>query len=230
LLGFLFFFGFLAHASLVPFLFVFWGVFLTTIALWQKDARGRIGWTLGALAVAAIAAFVLYFAVFAEKTISDLVLIQSRGGGSPGRFAGTVGAGLADKPLGLTPVKVTSVPDLIAQGVWYLARETWAYYRTVPFIAALVGAFLLWRRESTRLLGLNLAAGFVALVIFWGIGLRFNLYTRYMFLALPFVALGAGYAFDRLWASSRWGRWATIASVILLAGQGIVFWVTRVLL
>lgn len=229
ILSFLFLINMLAHPSFVPTLLVYWFVFLGAVVIWLPGRRKRVAKSAGALAVAVGTAFLLYFSYFLEKTIADLALVQSRSANATGGFVRVVGAALVAPEIGLTPVRVTTVADWLVQSVIYLGREAWAYYYGIPVLAALIALVVMARHESIRPLALSVGAGFLTVLIFFGVGMGVNLYTRYMFIALPFVAIGAGFACALLWESGKVGRILIGLGIVVLMAQSISLWIARVL-
>lgn len=236
LLSFLVLVNLLAHASMAPMLLVFWPVFLalnwvfTRRAPTAREQRAKILWTVGALLLALATAFLLYYSFFLAKTLQDLATLQGQQVSTLANgFSRVVGSGLDDDSLGLMPIYVSSPQDLIGQGLVYLLREAWVYYRGLVAAAALAGTLWLWRNEKTRGLAFCLAAGFVMVLAFFLVGLGFNVYTRYMLFALPFIALGAGLAFDRLWQINRLTRGLTLLGIALLLQSSLELWIQRVL-
>jgi hypothetical protein len=228
LLSFLFFVNLLAHPSALPLLVIFWGIFLVALWLFKQEARLQIIYTASAFGVAVIAAFVLYFSFFSEKSLADVAVILSRQNTTTTDFNRTVGAAIIDQSLGLVPASAHSIGEWLQLGILYFLRETWAYYRGVVMVAALFGLYVIWRRREMRALALAVGAGLSVVIVFAIIGFAMNLYTRYMLFGLPFVALAAGVALDRWLAAHSGVRGLTIVGIVVLLQQILWMWFGRV--
>lgn len=220
--------GFLAHASMLALLIVFWGAVIALTYMFRTVERRTALFTAAALGLALGLAFVLYFSAFVEKTASNLAALEVRGSGTGQEFERVVGGGLDDKGLGLVPLRVHSWLEWASQGALYLAREAWVYYRAVAVILTLGGLVWLWRDPHQRPLAILVSAGCVTVLLFFLIGLGVDLYTRYMLFGAPFFALGAGYMLARLWQGDWIRRAMVLASLALVLISSLGFWLTRV--
>lgn len=205
----------LAHTSMLPMLFVFWGMFLGAVALCEREARGRALWTAVALGAALLLMLALYFGHFVGGFAPVLELVQSR---ATGLVQPTPAPGQPRVP-----------PNVLARSLPFFAREALEFYWGIPLAAAVVGVFLLWRRKETRLLALALAVGLATEIVFFYAGLIVNLYTRYVIFGVPFIALGAGFALERLAQCGRWGRGLIAVGALCLVGASVWFWIGKVL-
>jgi hypothetical protein len=225
-LAFLFYLNILAHASMLPTLIVFWTILLLATAI-ILNGRRRAALTAGAFALALGLAFAVYFSYFSAKTAVDLIQLQNRSGAEA--FVRVIGSGVAAADLGLMPVRVTSMNDWVVQGLLYFVQEAWVYYAVVPLALAVVGVLAMTRDGGVRQGQVIVAAGMATLALFYLVGWLTGLYTRYMFIAAAFVALGAAYAVDRAMRSSRLGHFAALVGLALFMVHSLQFWVWRVL-
>ncbi len=191
-----------------------------------RPAVGR--WLLaGLLAVAlAVALYYSYFAATMWRSLQQMG--QGANAEQPAHGGILIRGQVLDAGLGLRAVEVTSWPEAVVAGAQELAAEARAYFHTGPLLlaaAALVGLALERRPLALRLLGLALWIALAYAVL----GLATNLYVRYMYFLLPFVALGAAWWLERLGRRSWAGRatGALIGAALALSGLG--FWVQHVL-
>lgn len=219
--------GLLAHASGIVLLVAFWGLVALGDYFLTKAPR-RAALTVASLGLALLVAFALYFSVFVDKTLTNLSALAARSSNHTTAFERVVGGGLDDSALGLVPIRVHSWAEWMGQGALYLAHESLVYYCGVVVAAALLGVLLLWRRGSEFRLATITGAGILTVLLFFFVGLIFNLYVRYMLFGLPFFALGAGYVFELLWQKNPPGRAAVLGSFALIIGTSFLFWVNRV--
>lgn len=219
----------LSHASMLPMLITFWGIAGLLVWLGERASRVRVLQVALALGAAVLIALALYFSVYFDKTLNDLAALNVRAGAQSNEFVRVIGAGLDDPELGLTPVRVTDAAQWLPEGLNYLARESWVYYRTIPILLACIGCVALARRAATRELARFIAAGLATVLIFFAVGAVGNLYARYMLFGAPFIALGAAYMLGWMWQSGRIGRGLVIAGCALLLQQSLWYWTARVL-
>lgn len=196
------------------------------LAALPRPAVGR--WALaGALAVAL--AVVLYYSHFAATMWNSLQqMAQGANLEQPAHGGILVRGQVIDAGLGLLAVEVHGRLAALVAGVQELAAEARAYYHTAPLLLTLLAPLgLLGERRplALRLLALALlvALGFAI------IGLALNLYVRYMYFLLPFVALGAGWWLARLARRSWAGRAIAVLAGLGWVLAGLVFWTNLVL-
>ncbi len=191
-----------------------------------RPAVGRwVGVALGALALVTA----LYYSHFAPTMWAAL---QEMGQGSnleQPRHGGILIRGpVTDPDLGLRAVEVQGWGQAILAGAEEVAAEARAYYDVWPLLLALAALpGLAWQRRvpAVRLLGL----AFTTALFFAMIGLVWNLYVRYMYFLLPFVALGGA------WWPAHWsrrglaGRLTALLTGLYLLFLGLSFWAGHVL-
>jgi hypothetical protein len=184
-------------------------------------------WVLAAL-LALVVAVGLYYSHFAATMWEALLQMGQGANAERAPHGGFLVRGPPSGGLGPDPVEVFTLGQGVVAGAQELAAEAQAYYYTGPLVlaaAAPLGLLAERRRLAVRLLGLAfwVALGFAVL------GLALNLYVRYMYFLLPFVAVGLAWWLGKLsrrgWAGRALGALSGLA--LLLAGLG--FWVQRVL-
>lgn len=220
--------GLVSHASMIILLSLYWG--LVSVANWFVfHERKRAAFVFGALAAALLIAFGVYFSFFVDKTLANIGALQSNSSSAASEgFERVVGNGMAEAGIGLLPVRVHAPTEWVLQGAWYLARETWVYYRTIPILFALAGLVLMWRDPALKDLALVLGVGILLVISFFLVGMLLNVYTRYMLFGAPFFALGGAYVLDRLAARGMPGRAVVVGTLALVIVSGIGYWFTRV--
>lgn len=233
---FLFTVLFLSHASMSAQVAVFGGLLLLGMVVTKQVVWRRVGLTAGILVGALVLAVALFYSDFVGKFQQDLADLWSgrvertiEFATADGNAIAIVGLGLEDPTSGLLPIPVYTTTEWVTQGIGYFLREGWTYYWGVPVIAAAAGAVLLYRREETRLLGLAVSAALGTMLVFFGIGLILNLYTRYMLFALPFIAVGVGACGAALMARNRLLSVLVWASGFLWVGATVWMWLGRVI-
>lgn len=191
-----------------------------------RPAVGRwVGVALGALALVTV----LYYSHFAPTMWAAL---QEMGQGSnleqPRRGGILIRGPVTDPGLGLRAVEVPDWGQAILAGAEEVAAEARAYYDAWPLLLALAALpGLAWERRvpAVRLLGL----AFTTALFFAIIGLVWNLYVRYMYFLLSFVALGGA------WWPACWsrrglaGRLTALLTGFYLLFLGLFFWAGHVL-
>ena len=216
----------LAHPGTVLLTAALLGAFLLTVLLaplasWSRQAVWR--WVGAGLVAAALAAL-LYYGHFAGTMWASFQQMGQGASMEQPSHGGILVRGPAEEPsLGLQAVEVGSRGEALLAGVRELAAEARAYYRTGPLLLALVAplGFALERRPlAVRLAGL----AFVVALFFAVVGLATNLYVRYMYFLLPFVAVGAAWWLARI-AGKRWaGRAVAAAWGLYLFFLGLFLW------
>lgn len=191
-----------------------------------RPAVGR--WLLaGLLAVAlAVALYYSYFAATMWRSLQQMG--QGANAEQPTQGGILVRGQVLDTDLGLRAVEARNWPEAVAAGAQELAAEARAYFHTGPLLlaaAAMVGLALERRALALRLLGLALWLALAYAVL----GLATNLYVRYMYFLLPFVAIGAAWWTERLGQRSWAGRAAGVLLSAALALSGLGFWIRHVL-
>ncbi|MCC7161078.1 MAG: hypothetical protein IT331_01160 [Anaerolineae bacterium] len=220
--------GLVSHASMVILLSLYWG--LVSCANWLLfQEHKRAAFVFGALVAALLVTFGVYFSFFVDKTLANIGALQSNSASAATEgFERVVGNGMAEVGIGLLPVRVHSPVEWVLQGAWYLARETWVYYRTIPILFALVGFALMWCDPVLKDLAVVLFVGVLLVITFFLVGMMLNVYTRYMLFGAPFFALGGAYVLDRLAARGLPGRAVAVGTLALVIVSGIGYWFTRV--
>jgi len=191
-----------------------------------RPAVGRwAGTALGALALVTL----LYYSHFAPTMWGAL---REMGRGSnleqPRQGGILVRGPVIDPGLGLRAVEVSNWGQAVLAGMEELAAEARAYYDAWPLLLALAALpGLAWekRAQAVRLLGLALATA----LLFAAIGLTLNLYVRYMYFLLPFVALGTAWWLARWSRRGRAGRMTALLSGLYLLFLGLSFGAGHVL-
>ncbi|MGC9023268.1 MAG: hypothetical protein ACP5NB_00300 [Chloroflexia bacterium] len=191
-----------------------------------RPAVGRwAGAALGALGLVTA----LYYSHFVPTMWESL---QAMGQGSnleqPRQGGILVRGPVIDPELGLQAVEVSTWGEAVLAGGREVAAEARAYYDTWPLLlalAALPGLAGEQRAPAVRLLGL----AFTTALFFAIIGLALNLYVRYMYFLLPFVALGAAWWPARWSRRGRAGRLTALLAGLYLLFLGLSFWAGHVL-
>ncbi len=193
---------------------------------WPRPAAGR--WALAGLA-AVILSLGLYYSHFVPTMLDSLRQMgQGANVEQPTHGGFLVRGPVLDAGLGLVAVEVGSRAEAVFAAARELAAEARAYYHTAPLVLALAALpGLVWERRAlaARLLGL----AFVVALLFAAVGLALNLYVRYMYFLLPFVALGAGWWLARLGRRGWAGRAVGVLAGVFLLWTGLAFWVQHVL-
>jgi hypothetical protein len=221
----------LAHPGTVLLTVALLGALVVTAGLaplkdWPRPAAGR--WALaGVLALVLTAA--LYYSYFAPTMWDSLQQMGQGANVEKPTHGGILVRGQVNDPgLGLQPVEVFGRAEAVLAGARELAAEARAYYHTAPLVlalAALVGLALERRALAVRLAGL----AFVIALLFAVVGLVANLYVRFNYFLLPFVAIGAAWWLVRLSRHGWAGRAVVALASLYLLSAGLVFWVQRVL-
>ncbi len=206
----------------------------------SRDIAGA-GWAFGALALAVVAAYLLYYRHFVSDMLVTLDEIRKERAArvlQPGEGIGVrIGGSVGDKSLGLVVRYAQSRSDWLFGGLRGFWQEAQAYYGVWPVVGALTGFAGVTRRAlpgdgldyalRTRLvksvLGWVLAAGLFALV-----GWVANLYVRYSLFLLPVIALGSGALLSRLWGRGRFGSLLVGLVVIFFAFGALTLWQQRI--
>ncbi len=188
------------------------------VGRWAGAALGTLGLVIG-----------LYYSHFLPTMWTAL---QEMGRGAnleqprPGKIL--IRGPVIDLELGLRAVEASNWGEAFLAGVEELDAEARAYYDTWPLLlalAALPGLAQERRAPSVRLLGL----AFTTALFFAIIGLTLNLYVRYMYFLLPFVAMGTAWWLAR-WDRQGWaGRLTVRLSGLYFLFLGLDFWVGHVL-
>ncbi len=221
--------GWLSHPGTVLLTAALLGGWLGLSALAGGLPRPAVGRWVGAALGALLLVTALYYSYFVPTMWAAL---REMGQGSnleqPRRGGILIRGPVIDPDLGLRAVEVSGGGEALLAGAEELAAEARAYYDTWPLLLALAALpGLAWERRApvVRLLGL----AFTTALFFAIIGLALNLYVRYMYFLLPFVALGA------VWWPTRWNRqgWAgrltTLLSGLYLLFLGLSFWADHIL-
>ncbi len=221
----------LSHPGTVQLTGVLLAAFLGTVLLvplpgFLRQAAWR--WVLvGAIAVAL--AVLLYYGYFGGIMWTSLQAMREGANAEQTMQGGFLVRGpVLDADLGLTAVEVSSPLEAVLAGVRELATEARAYYYTWPLvlaIAALAGFALESRSLAIRLASLAC----VVALLFAIVGLAVNLYVRYMYFLLPFVAIGVAWWLAR-WPRKGWaGRAVATLAGLFLGLMGLLFWIEHVL-
>jgi hypothetical protein len=190
-------------------------------------------WSLSTLALAAVAAFLLYFRHFIPEMLASLARIGGERGGEESIHV--VGGSVEDPVIGLFQREVDTFSDWLLWGLRGFWGEFQAYYKVWPLFAAAMGLALLWL--AVRRGGLNVharvllagAAGWLAAVVVLAVvGWSVNVYVRYMLFALPVVALGSGTLLAAMASRGRWGLHLALLVVVFFAYEALVFWQYRI--
>ncbi len=249
--------GLLSHTGVLALLAV---AFTAMSLLWLLskrivDKRGA-AWALGALALAAAVAFMLYYRNFLGDMFATISKIQAeRTGEAASELRIRVGGSVSDKNLGLVITEVDSWRDWFFGGLRGFWNEAQAYYRVWPLPAAILGYVLTWptftRKTGTsssfripQILGLPpgrqpiqafrtrlvlAAVGWAfAVIVFALIGWATNLYVRYALFALPVLALGTGILLSRVWDRGWAGKWVSLSLLAFFTVQALALWQYRI--
>lgn len=185
-------------------------------------------WVLAGIAAVALAV-ALYYSHFAGTMWNSLQqMAQGANLEQPAHGGILVRGQVIDADLGLVAVEVFGRQAAVVAGVQELAAEARAYYHTAPLMLAVLAPLGLLGEK--RLLALRLLA--LALLVALGfavVGLIWNLYVRYMYFLLPFVAMGAAWWLARLGRRGRAGRTVAVLSGVGLVLAGLYFWGNHVL-
>lgn len=185
-------------------------------------------WVLAGLA-AVVLAVALYYAHFAGTMWNSLQqMAQGANLEQPAHGGILVRGQVIDADLGLVAVEVSGRRAAVVAGVQELAAEARAYYHTAPLLLAILAPLGLLGERRPLAIRLLAVALFVALA-FAAIGLALNLYVRYMYFLLPFVAMGAAWWLARLGRRGRAGRAVAVLSGVGLLLTGLYFWGNHVL-
>lgn len=232
----------------------FVGIFVP-LAIWRRSRPGGrgAGWALVALALASVAAYLVYYTNFAGYMLQTFAELSAERAAqaTPQEFHVLVGGSVVDRSLGLQGTYATNwVEWLMAGPVWFW-KEARAYYNVWPFIGALFGVFAVRRSPGNVARTVDgtstsraidrpqptvgrplLVWGFVgwmlAVSAFALMGWVTNLFVRYMLFALPVLALGVGILLSRLWARSRIGAILAILLIALFVVQALALWDYRI--
>ncbi len=221
----------LSHPGAVQLMAVFLGLLLVVawvVPLPQLQRPAAVRWIGAGLAVG-ILAVVIYYSFFVGTMLGSLQKMgQPQDDGEPPTEGILVRGPLLDADLGLRPVRVATWAEAVRAGIAEVAAEARAYYHGWPFylaLAALAGLALERRPLAVRIIGLAvLVALFFAVV-----GLATNLYVRYGYFLLPFVAIGAAWWLSRLPRLGRVGQVILSLVILILVSQGLLFWVQHIL-
>lgn len=221
--------GWLSHPGTVLLTAVLLGGWIGLSALAGELPRPAVGrWTGVALGTLLLVT-ALYYSHFAPTMWAAL---REMGQGSnleqPRQGGILIRGPVIDPDLGLRAVEVSNGGEALLAGAEELAAEARAYYNTWPLLLALAALpGLAWERRApaVRLLGL----AFTTALFFAIIGLALNLYVRYMYFLLPFVALGTAW-WMASWIRRGWaGRLTALLSGLYLLFLGLSFWAGHVL-
>jgi hypothetical protein len=195
--------------------------------------RSHALWSLAAFALAAVAAYLLYFRHFVPEMAASLARIGSERGSEGGMHI--VGGSVEDSGLGLFQREVDNLADWLLWGLRGFWAEFQAYYRVWPLAAAALGLALVWiavRRGRLAARGRALLAGtagwVLAVALLALVGWTVNVYVRYMLFALPVAALGSGVLLALLARRGRWGLPLGLLEVVFFAFEALVFWQYRI--
>jgi|GEM_PF-1312918 len=203
-------------------------VLLAPPAHWPRRAARR--WLLAGAAAVALG-LVLYYSYFVPtmwKSLQQMGQSAAPPCDLPDHGGIQVCGPVVNPGLGLYAVEVFGPAAAVVAGAREIAAEARAYYFTLPLLlAALALPGLLWERRglALRLLGM---AWWLALA-YALVGLATNLYVRYMYFLLPFVALGLAWWGERLRRRGWAGRALVLSAALLLILAGLAFWVQQVL-
>lgn len=221
--------GWLSHPGAVLLTVALLGGWIGIAALAGGLPRPAVGRWAGAALGTLLLVTALYYSHFAPTMWAAL---REMGQGSnleqPRQGGILIRGPVIDPDLGLRAVEVSNGGEAFLAGAEELAAEARAYYDTWPLLLALAALpGLAWERRvpAVRLLGL----AFTTALFFAIIGLAWNLYVRYMYFLLPFVALGAAWWLAR-WNRRGWaGRLTALLSGLYLLFLGLSFWAGHVL-
>lgn len=221
--------GWLSHPGTVLLTAVLLGGWLGLSALAGGLPRPAVGRWAGAALGALALVTVLYYSHFVPTMWTALQEIGRGSNLEQPRHGGILVRGpVIDPDLGLQAVEVSNWGEALLAGTEEVAAEARAYYDTWPLLLALAALpGLAWERRApvVRLLGL----AFTTALFFAIIGLALNLYVRYMYFLLPFVALGTAWWLAR-WSRQGWaGRLTALFSGLYLLFLGLSFWAGHVL-
>jgi hypothetical protein len=210
--------------------------------VWVASRRplSRAGaWLLVSLALATVISYTVYYHHFTGQMLDSLARIGAeRAQASEGEgFSRVVGGSVEDASLGLINREVHNRREWVLGGLEGVWRESVAYYRGWPVLAALLGLALVW--PAKRLLGARggsarlrfVLAGGVWLgvvALFAVVGWATSVYVRYMLSALPVIALGAGLLLSAVWRRGRMGRLLPVLVVVFFAFEAVLLWHYRI--
>jgi hypothetical protein len=206
-----------------------------------QDLRRRALQVAGALALALLAAFLLYYRNILPTMIETFAEIGSSRGGQGSVTEGDgisvlIGGAVNDRTLGLIIREVHTWAEWFWGGVDGFWREFWAYFKTWPLVGALLGFIALRPPRGTTpplsgpVVRLRLAAlvWAASTLVFALVGWGLNLYVRYSLFLLPVVALGVGILLSRLWDRGRWGRALSLLLVAFYGLSALFLWQFRI--
>ena len=184
-------------------------------------------------------AFVVYYRNWVGDipgTINDMRLHNAAQATTAGLHV-KVSGDVDDATLGLVPTFATTRTQWLLGGLAGFWREAQAYFRVWPIGGAALGWLLIWPERIRSGAGLNNRRVRLALavlgwtlsaILFALIGLALNLYARYMFFALPVVALCGGLLLSRIWQRGRAGVLVGALLLALFAVQALALWDFRI--
>jgi hypothetical protein len=226
----------LSHAGVVGLTAVAFALISLLWAIARRHAKARTGQAatlFGALVVAGLAAFVLYYRNFVGEMLNTLTkAFTERSAGTAPQL--TVGGSVEDVSLGLTVRNVDSWQHWLQWGLQGFWNEARAYYQAWPIPGAALGYISLTRRSDTgpvtprRRLTLAAAGWALAVLLFALVGWATNFYVRYALFALPVVALGSGVLLSRITAKHNAGRWVALLVVVYFAVAALGLWHYRI--
>jgi hypothetical protein len=225
----------LSHPGVLA-LFVVAFVGACMLLLWRPREgalRSHSLWSLSALVLSAIGAFLLYFRHFVPEMVASLSRITGERGGDGALHL--VGGSVEDPGIGLLQREVNTFADWLFWGLRGFWGEFQAYYRVWPLVAAGLAFALLWlaaKRGKLPVQGhvlLAASAGWITSVALLALaGWTANLFVRYMLFALPVVALGSGVLLAGLAGRGRWGLPLGVLVSVSFAFEALVFWQYRI--
>lgn len=198
---------YVTHLLFVPLLF---GLIAGAALLVGTPEQRRGGWRiLAATALGVAGAVLAYYGAHLPELLFSTIpryLLALRSQGSVGRDAALLPGPLLGGPL----------------------EQLWGHYRLIGALLAAVGALLALRRPARWWAPVVLGyAVFVALTML--VDLRFGLWNKHLYFALPGVALGAGGVLGAFHGRGAPGRLVTFGVVAWLAWSSLTAWGLRVL-
>jgi hypothetical protein len=211
------------------------------IMLTRRGRENRLAgaWALGALATAAVLAFVLYYRHFAADMLRTLQEIRAERAAqaSPGSVHLKIGGSVADKSLGLIVRYVETRREWLFGGLRGFWQEAQAYYRVWPVAGAIVGYGWLSLHARARVSRSGAAArALILAALGWGIavlayavvGWTVNLYVRYALFALPVIALGSGVLLALVSRRGKAGALTAVLVLLFFAVEAVALWHFRI--
>ncbi len=195
---------------------VFTGFFVILLAiallLWRNRPAGQIKALLGSATLALLLSIAVYYIFFIpemiERTLPYILGTVARG---------QVNEGQADHislsqylRFHWTHMGYLNYP--VRHGVW------------IPTLLALPG---LWVLRRNRLALIMLGSWLVVAFLFFVVGLRVSMVDKYIFYAMPGLAIAAAAVFDRFWNRNLVVPLATVAIFVFTCWSALELWILR---